>query len=311
MTILDGKALLDHSKSIARRHAGRLDAETAKDLGSEAVLRALRSPAPDGNMQPWLERIFHNLFVDTWRRQPPACVPLEGEILTSGQSPEEAVLQHERRQAVRAHLAQLPREARQALLSRYYGELEPAAAAARLGVAPATVRTRIYRGLSRLRVVLADLRALVPPGIAHLWTAKSTALAMAPVLVVALAAVETRPQAPAPTTVVRALAARPVSARPALAQASPTREQAPAPITVEPKPRTRTVHAQPVVATQPDPSPVPTKVFEFEDDQLVGEIQRPDREDLYGRPASAKQKSLIEIPDNFVAQFQKMVEDRL
>ena len=227
-------------------------------------MRALRSPAPDGNMQPWLERIFHNLLVDTWRRQPPASVPLDEEILTAGQSPEEAVLQHERRQAVRAHLAQLPREARQALLSRYYGELEPAAAAARLGVAPATVRTRIHRGLSRLRVVLADLRALVPPGIANLWTAKSSALAMAPVLVVALAG------GGDPSSSARAGGrgccpgrASGGRARPMLAQASPTRAQSPAPVTVEPKPRTRTTHAQPTVAAQPDPSSVPTKVFRF------------------------------------------------
>jgi RNA polymerase sigma-70 factor (ECF subfamily) len=309
MTILDGKALLDHSNAIVRRHAGRLDAETAKDLGSEAVLRALRSPAPDGHMQPWLERIFHNLFVDSWRRQPPASLPLDEETPSAGQTPEEMVLQRERRQAVRAQLAQLPREARQALLSRYYGELEPAAAAARLGIAPATVRTRIHRGLNRLRAMLADVRAFLPTGIGNLWTAKTSALAMAPVLVVALAAVETRPLSPEPVPVVRVLAASP-AARPAATQTRPSQAQAPAPVSVEPKLRTRTVRA-PVVVAQAEPTPAPVKVFTYEDDQVEGEIHGPDWERLDADPIRARQRSLIDIPDNFVVQFEKMIEDQI
>jgi RNA polymerase sigma-70 factor, ECF subfamily len=272
MTILDGKALLDHSKSIVRRHAGRLDAETAKDMGSEAVLRALSRPAPDGNMQPWLERIFHNLFVDSWRRQPPATTPLEEETLSAGQTPEEMVLQHERRQVVRAQLAQLPREARQALLIRYYGELEPRAAAARLGIAPATVRTRIHRGLRRLQALLSDLRVLLPPGMTNLWTAKGSALAMAPVLVLALATIETRPQVPEPAPVVRVLAAAPSPARPTLAPTAPSKPQVPAPVPAEAKPRARPVHNQAVVVAQAESAPAPVAVFDFENDQVVGEI---------------------------------------
>lgn len=306
MTILDGKALLDHSKSIVRRHAGRLEAETAKDLGSEAVLRALRSPAPDGHMQPWLERIFHNLFVDSWRRQPPPSLPLDEQTLSAGQTPEEAVLEHERRRVVRAQLAQLPREARQALLSRYYGELEPAETATRLGIAPATVRTRIHRGLNRLRGVLADLRAMLPPGLGNLWTAKTSALAMAPVLVVVLATAETRPLAPAP--VVRAIAASPVSMR--HAPASP-KAQAPAPLAVEPKLRARATHTPAIVVAQAEPAPAPLKYIDYEDDEVTGDIQRPDEEPIPGRPAAARHSSLIEIPDNFVVQFEKMVEDHL
>lgn len=310
MTILDGKALLDHSKSIVRRHAGRLDAETAKDLGSEAVLRALRSPAPDGHMQPWLERIFHNLFVDTWRRQPPPSLPLDEETPNAGQTPEEAVLQHERRQAVRAQLAQLPREARQALLSRYYGELEPVVAAARLGIAPATVRTRIHRGLNRLRAMLADVRAFLPPGIGNLWTAKTSALAMAPVLVVVLASMETRPLSPEPAPVAHVLAASPAAARPAWAQTRLSQAQAPAPVSVEPKLRTRTVRV-PMVVAQADPTPAPVKVFNYEDDPVEGEIHGPDWHRVDADPVRAKMRSLIDIPDNFVAQFEKMIEDQI
>ncbi|HJX54101.1 MAG TPA: hypothetical protein VJ801_15145 [Polyangia bacterium] len=45
MTTLDGKALLQHGQSLACRHAGRIVLEAAQDLGSEAILRVVGSPA--------------------------------------------------------------------------------------------------------------------------------------------------------------------------------------------------------------------------------------------------------------------------
>jgi DNA-directed RNA polymerase specialized sigma24 family protein len=68
MNAQEGKALLDHGNTIARRYAGRVGPDVAEELRGEAVLRALRSPPPDGRMEPWLERIYRNLFVDRWRR---------------------------------------------------------------------------------------------------------------------------------------------------------------------------------------------------------------------------------------------------
>jgi DNA-directed RNA polymerase specialized sigma24 family protein len=77
MTTLDGRALLQHGHSLACRFAGRVGLETAQDLGCEAMVRAVASPAPDGRMEPWLERIFHNLLIDRWRRQKPAPVTID------------------------------------------------------------------------------------------------------------------------------------------------------------------------------------------------------------------------------------------
>jgi hypothetical protein len=50
MTALEGKALLDHGKAIAKRYAGRVGSDVAEELGAEAVLRALGSPPPDGHL---------------------------------------------------------------------------------------------------------------------------------------------------------------------------------------------------------------------------------------------------------------------
>ena len=76
MTALEGKALLDHGKAIAKRYAGRVGPDVAEELGAEAVLRALRSPPPDGQLEPWLERIYRNLVVDVWRRRRPAALDI-------------------------------------------------------------------------------------------------------------------------------------------------------------------------------------------------------------------------------------------
>ncbi len=166
MTALEGKALLDHGKAIAKRYAGRVGPDLAEELGAEAVLRALRSPPPDGHLEPWLERIYRNLIVDVWRRRRPASIDAADlHDLAAPDSPEDVVLARERRRAVRASVARLPREARRALLSRYYGELDDEVSASRLGIAGSTIRTRIHRALSRLRGRLGDSARLVAAGV--------------------------------------------------------------------------------------------------------------------------------------------------
>ena len=98
MTALEGKALLDHGKMIARRYAGRVGPDVAEELRAEAVLRALGSPPPDGRMEPWLERIYRNLFVDLWRRGQLLTVNLDDvPALAGAGTPEEEVLHRERR----------------------------------------------------------------------------------------------------------------------------------------------------------------------------------------------------------------------
>jgi hypothetical protein len=63
-------------------------------------------------------------------------------------------------------------------------------------------------------------------------------------------------------------------------------------------------------ASSTDPSQVvsPTTRFDFDDDQVEGDIQRPDGE-LVTSIEQAKEESLIDIRRNFVPEIVKMIED--
>jgi hypothetical protein len=52
-------------------------------------------------------------------------------------------------------------------------------------------------------------------------------------------------------------------------------------------------------------------VYDFQDDEVIGELQRPDSLDIVVGPGKAPQDSMIEIPNNFIPAFQKMIEDVL
>jgi RNA polymerase sigma factor (sigma-70 family) len=310
MTALEGKALLDHGKAIAKRYAGRVGPDVAEELGAEAVSRALRSPPPDGRFEPWLERIYRNLIVDVWRRRKPATLDISGVhgLATTG-TPEDALLASERRRAVRASLAGLPREARRALLSRYYAELDDDVSASRLGIAGATVRTRIHRALERLRGRLGDLRALLPPVFGKVGVHVG-AIGLAPLMVAALVVVSVSPRTPETEIAFPATAAPNHRATQA---ARPAAEPGPADVPVvaaEPHKRARAVARTGAVA---EPAlEVPAQVVSFiESDEVVAEIQVPEVIDIFSEPAKVVPPSLVEAPANFLAQFEKMVEDSL
>lgn len=311
MTALEGKALLDHGKAIARRYAGRVGPDVAEELRAEAVLRALGSPPPDGRMEPWLERIYRNLFVDLWRRGQLLTVNLDDvPALAGAGTPEEEVLHRERRRLVRESLGRLPRESRRALLSRYYGELDEAAAAARLGIAATTVRTRIHRALARLRARLGDLRAWCPPMLGKLG-AQAAAIGLAPVMVAALVVVGVSGHAPAPETAPPVMNA--IVHHTAQAQARGTaRANTPA-VPAVPQSRVRMAKKTAVLAPAavPTPSP-PAEVVDLGGDEpIIGEILQPEAVEIFAEPAKPESPCLIEAPPSFVAHIEKMVEERL
>jgi RNA polymerase sigma-70 factor (ECF subfamily) len=307
MTTLEGKALLDHGKAIARRYAGRVGSDVAEELGAEAVLRALRSPPPDGHLEPWLERIYRNLFVDMWRRRRSATVDIADlpELSISG-TPEEAVLGGERRRVVRASLTRLPRESRRALLSRYYAELDDDVSATRLGIASATIRTRIHRALGRLRDHLGDLRGLLMPVFGKLGSGVA-AFGLAPVMIAALAVVSVPPRAPEVEAGSRASDHHVAQLAPVIVPSA----QADALVTAaEPRPRAH-VAARVRVSAPPAESP-PTQVITFADqEEVVVDIQQPEAINIFADPVKAAPPSLVEIPTNFLAQIDKMVEESL
>ena len=308
MNALEGKALLDHGNAIARRYAGRVGADVAEELRGEAVVRALRSPPPDGRMEPWLERIYRNLFVDRWRRRQVRTVDLaELPELAGAGTPEDEVLRRERRRAIREGLGHLPREARRALLSRYWGELDDAVVADRLGVAATTVRTRVHRALARLRARLGDLRAWCPWLFGKLG-APAAAVGLAPVLVAMLIVVgaASPPPKPEPTAAPALAAAQPAAVR----LATPAAPAEPA-VAKMPPPRARIAKKAPPTPVLAVATPAQAEVVDRAPEAIVGEILQPDGIIIFAEPERVVPPSMIEAPPDLLAQIDKMVEEWL
>jgi RNA polymerase sigma factor (sigma-70 family) len=317
MTALDGKALLDHGKAIARRYAGRIGADDADDLRAEAMLHALRSPPPDGRMQPWLERIYRNLLVDRWRRAGAASgQTLEGNAAVdpiTTETPEHALLQGERRRLVRRCLRELPRDARRAVLFRYYVEGEDVCAADTLGVTSTTIRTRIHRALARMRRRLNVLRGWYPPLVVKLGT-QIAALGMTPALVTVL-------------VLSSALPSEQQVSEAALATLGSTHPRRELGGFVTPPPRmsipkmfapTKTLlvrHRPPHSAADPSTDPglrsAAPLMERLEGELVVGEIRYPDAVELFAEPSRSEVPSLVEIPLSFTWRIGQSIEDAL
>ena len=299
MMLKSGYALFDHQRRLAARLAGRVGAGEAEDLASEAVARSLARPAPDGRQAPWLETIFRNLLADRGRRwgRRAAAADCAGSV----QTPEDLVLAAERARAVTRALPAMPPDLREALEARFFAELDYHQMAAGRGITPTTARTRVHRGLARLRRVLAGVRAMFPagPGAPVVGT-------LAPAVMVALL-----------------VAAPPVATAPANDAPSPpalrTSEQGPQrsvasndrPATAPSRPPTEhaTVRRAKPAPLRQDDAPAAVERMDFDEDQVEGDLQRPGIMLIDGDPRERRVGSLIEIPRSFEPSMTKMIED--
>ncbi len=302
MTALEGRALLDHGQSIARRYARRVGPETAEELKAEAIMRALASPPPDGRMEPWLERIYRNLLVDLWRRRSLRISdPVDLDGLPASGTPEDDVLRRERRRVVRASLRSLPRQARRAVLSKYYGEDHDDVAAARLGVAAVTVRTRIHRALARLRERLGDVRGLLPTSLGRLGS-HLVAGGVAPAMVIALVVAARVPPAPAKPAPLATTVA--VSHVVAAMVDSPTVPEDIAPVSQPPsRARVRKAQFPTALATQVTAAPVV--------EEVVGVVLGPEVFTVFADPEPPVLPCMVEAPASLLAQIDKTIEEAL
>jgi RNA polymerase sigma factor (sigma-70 family) len=289
MAVPDPKTLMAVVEELRARLARTLGRDEAADLAAEAVTRGLGHPPLDGRFRPWLERILRNLVADHWRRRARERCALPP--VSEGPTPEEAALGHERRQVVRRSLGRLPREVRRAILLRYYLDADGPAAARRQAVSMATVRTRVHRGLSRLRVAVGKLRAFPPtwrlfPALLHPAGAALLLLAQQSPL---------PPPAPAPRPAAAVLPAH----APAAGQAA-ARLAGGVPVQHEPPPRPR----------RPPPAP-PAAVqrFDFGDDVIDVDLQSPEGQTVVGARESPRASSLIEIRVSMVPEVVKSLED--
>ena len=154
--------------SLVRRYARRIFAicygkigkpDDAEDLAQETFARGfsrIRTLKDGEQFRPWLSQIARNLCVDFLRRKRPVEVELdecrEAVHPESGVNPEYLEL----RQAIE----KLPEQLRTPLLSYYIGGQNTNEIAETLGVAQATVHTRISRARKELRRLLTGTEAL-------------------------------------------------------------------------------------------------------------------------------------------------------
>jgi len=138
--------------------------EEARDVCQEAFLkayRALDSFKSEARFSSWLYQIALNISRDRLRRRKGRThVSLQeleegGTVLvTRRPSAHELVEAGDLARTVESAIASLPEEQREIIVLKEYQELTFAEIADVLGVPISTVKTRLYRGLSQLRVSL-------------------------------------------------------------------------------------------------------------------------------------------------------------
>ena len=160
---------------LVRRHRDRLwavalrtigDREEAADAVQDALLSAHRGAARfrgESAVTTWLHRIVVNACLDRIRRRRAhPTVPLPDGTRSDdgprGREPAAPVQDHDTALVVRAALAALPVEQRAALILVDVQGYPVVEAAAILGVAEGTIKSRCARGRARMALALGHLR---------------------------------------------------------------------------------------------------------------------------------------------------------
>lgn len=131
----------------------------ADDVVQEAFVKAYRSLSSfrDGaDFRPWLLRIVVNETRNLHRGQSRRVdrevrVASEDARLVAVSDPAAVAVGHERREALLAAIRMLPSELREVITCRYLLELSEIETAESLGIPNGTVKSRLRRGLARLR----------------------------------------------------------------------------------------------------------------------------------------------------------------
>ena len=140
-----------------------LDVDDAVQEAFVKAHRALHQHREGAPFRPWVLRIVANEAKNrrraAGRRRQHELVLVEDRA--SGEavpSPEAAVVAAETRRALLDAVSALPARQRDVVSCRYLLGLSEAETGAVLGLPSGTVKSRLARGLDRLRVVLADVR---------------------------------------------------------------------------------------------------------------------------------------------------------
>lgn len=146
-------------RALARRLVQ--DEAQAEDVVQETLLAALKSPPEDATTEPqlraWLRRVVRNLAALSGRRaRRRRKREREGKPGISPISGAEAVERAAQHQRIVRVVMELTEPYRSALLLRYFHDLSYEEVAACTGVSVGAARTRVSRGLARLRATLDE-----------------------------------------------------------------------------------------------------------------------------------------------------------
>lgn len=150
--------------SLARRICN--DAGVAEDVVQEVFLAVWRQPSrydPErGRFVTWLLALVHHRSVDavrrrtsTRRRSVSLCDDEEGWFASPGPGADEAAIGAVLAGQVRDALGRLPAEQREALTLSYFGGYTHYEIAEFAGVPVGTVKSRLFTGVRRLRILLS------------------------------------------------------------------------------------------------------------------------------------------------------------
>ena len=158
---MDLEALLteaDWLRPLARRLARSGDVE-ADDLIQDSVEAALRSGGPSkaAPLRPWLRRVMLNLHAARQRTESRRRLrELRRTPSDDPRHPDDLVMRAEFRQAVASAVLRIREPYRRTLLWKFFEGWSVARIAKHDSVTPATVRSRIHRGLNILRADLGE-----------------------------------------------------------------------------------------------------------------------------------------------------------
>ncbi len=160
-------------EGIVRRWQGPLvnlayrfcrDRGRAEEMAQEAFLRAYRALGQwrrDAAFSTWLFALATNLYRSELRRIPSGTVPLDAAAeARDPRSPEGALEERDRDEAVRRAVYSLPPKYRDALILFYFHEMDVPAAARTLGLPVGTLKARLFRARELLRGKLPHLAAV-------------------------------------------------------------------------------------------------------------------------------------------------------
>ncbi len=166
LAVSDGRTAYE---ALVRRHQQRLRAYCARwcgnavvgdDLAQECFVEIWRRRAsyvPQGRFKAYLFQIAANRCKNQRRAQGRELALVSsdgGEELGPGAPSSDRFLVREREDRVQRGLSKLPEPQREAVLLRYSAELDYAEMASLLDVSAATLRSRVFSGLMKLRRLL-------------------------------------------------------------------------------------------------------------------------------------------------------------